>query len=184
MNTRTREGQEKHVHSGLLPWPAAEGRVDACHWTVDHDCHLTGFFFQILSLRVTPFVHLSTEVRCCVSHRTECSWLGVVWAMLFNRGILFYSKWPFGQSQHIKEKQSFSFVNSSSLDWVNMKRESSSKVHQRGARMPGQRRVGQLVNNMAQFENTSRWPGDTTSINGYELKYCGQLQSCPAVRVT
>ena len=90
------------------------------------------FFFQILSLRVTPFVHLSTEVRCCVSHRTVCSWLGVVWAMMFNRGILFYSKWPFGQSQHIKEKQSFSFVNSSSLDWVNMKRESSSKVHQRG----------------------------------------------------
>ena len=104
-----------------------------------------GLFFQILSLRLTPFVHLSTEVGCCVSHSTVCSWLGVVWAMMFNRGILFYSKWPFGQSQHIKEKQSFSFVNSSSLDWVNMNRESSSKVHQRGARMPGQRRAGQLV---------------------------------------
>ena len=103
------------------------------------------FFFQILSLRLTPFVHLSTEVRCCVSHSTVCSWLGVVWAMMFNRGILFYSKWPFGQSQHIKEKQSFSFVNSSSLDWMNMKQESPSKVHQRGARAPGQRRAGQLV---------------------------------------
>ena len=103
------------------------------------------FFFQVISLRLTPFVHLSIEVRCCISHSTVCSWLGVVWAMMFNRGILFYSKWPFRQSQQIKERQTFSFVNSSSLDWVNMKGESSSKVHQRGARMPGQRRAGQLV---------------------------------------
>ena len=35
-------------------------------------------------------------------------------------------------------------MNSSSLGWVIAKRESSSKV-QRGARMPGQRRAGQLV---------------------------------------
>ena len=53
-------------------------------------------------------------------------------------------KHPPAKPTHFKEKQSFSLMNSSSLGWVIAKWESSSKV-QRGARMPGQRRAGQLV---------------------------------------
>ena len=110
---------------------------------LEHDCLLTWFFFQFLSLRITLFVLLSTFT--VAAYVMVCSWLGVVRAMMFNRGILFYSKWPFVQSQRISKKSNlFSLVNSSSLGWVIAKRECSRKV-QRGARMLWQRRAGQLV---------------------------------------
>ena len=64
-------------------------------------------------------------------------------------------KHPPAKPTHFKEKQSFSLMNSSSLGWVIAKRESSSKV-QRGARMPGQRRAGQLVHYDETKLNTRR----------------------------
>ena len=81
---------EQHVHS-FLPWPAAGVRVDACHWT--WACLFSDglFFFKFLSLRLTLFkkkvVLLSTFVA---AHVMVCSWLSVVRAILFKRGILFY----------------------------------------------------------------------------------------------
>ena len=99
------------------------------------------FFFHFFPC--VSFLLFIFQLKFVAAYVMVCSWLGVVRAMMFNRGILFYSKWPFGQSQHIKKKSNLShwWTVHTWIEWTNAwirsKRESSSKVHQRGARMPG-----------------------------------------------
>ena len=76
------------VHSSALM--ASCRGIDACHWTWSwlSMSSATGFFFfQFLSLRLTLCVLLSTFLAAYV---VVCSWLCVVRAMVFNRGIFLF----------------------------------------------------------------------------------------------
>ena len=80
---------------------------------LEHDCLLTGFFFQFLPLLPTLFVR-STFVSAYVM--VDDSF--VVRVMVLNWGIIFYSKSKmasWSKPTHFKGKQSFSLENSSSL---------------------------------------------------------------------
>ena len=78
----------------------------------------------------------------CLSFHAWCSEIGSLWSL--DASELHASsdiREPISLHQAVLSRE-----HSSSPGWVIAKRESSSKVH-RGARMPGQRRAGQLVTN-------------------------------------
>ena len=82
-------------------------RVDAHHWSWSW---LSVFWRVFFLLNFFPCVSLLWF--CFQLSLPRMSWfvhvLSVVRAIMFNWGILFYSKWPFGQSQHTSKKSNLS----------------------------------------------------------------------------
>ena len=92
----------------LLPWPAAEvhvGQYVDHEWTWSWLSFDRLFFFQFLPLRLNLFVLLSTFVAAYI---VVCSWLICSECNDVQPGHSFYSKWPFGPSQHISKKSNLS----------------------------------------------------------------------------
>ena len=150
---------EQHVHSWFLaPMASCRGTCRCMPLNLIMTVRFDGLFFQFLA---SHSLCSSFNFHCCLCRgmfMTRCNENNDVQSGHFSvqngllvkgkgKGILFNVGGQTGKDcllTHFKEKQSFSLVNSSSLGWVIVKRESSSKV-QRGARMPRQCRAGKLV---------------------------------------
>ena len=67
-----------------------------------------GLFFNFFPGVSSSLLLLIFQLKFVAAYVMICSWLGVVRAMMFNRSILFYSKWFFCQSKHIKKENNLS----------------------------------------------------------------------------
>ena len=104
---------------------------------LDHDCLLMGYLFSIFILASNSFSFSSTFLAPYVM---VCYWLSVVRAMMFDRGIICYSKMAFWSKQTpFHKKQSFFHWWTAHL-WVERSRSEKART-KRSARSANARAV-------------------------------------------
>ena len=152
---RTQDGHSWAACSFLIPMASCRGTCRCMSLNLIIIV-FDGLFFFSISLLASHSLNFfffcsPLNFHCRVCHgmfTTQCSESSDVQpGHVFLFTMAYWSK-----PTHFKEKLSFSSENSWSLGWVITRREISSKI-QRGVRMPGQRRAGQLITNKSTLSN-------------------------------
>ena len=129
MYTSTREGQRWAACSFLAPMASCRGTCRCMSLNLTMIVFWRAFF--PISFLASHSFCSSFNFRCRVCHGMfviQCNE-----NIMFSRGILFYSKWPFGQRQHISKKNNLFHWRAIHL-WVEWSRSKNRKLEQISAR--------------------------------------------------